>query len=67
MIRLLFKGIVSRKFDVLFWYHLKAWKFLNLFILSFFKISSFSCRIFEYSTFRGEFLLVTILLTHCAT
>jgi hypothetical protein len=26
-----FKGIVSRKFDILLLYHSKAWKFLHLF------------------------------------
>jgi hypothetical protein len=52
------KGIDSRKFDILFCYHSKTWKFLHLFYFTVFKkISSFSYRIFEYTTFSGAFLL----------
>jgi hypothetical protein len=53
-----FKGIVSRKFKIRFWYHSKAWKFLHLFLFYLFlKISSFSYRIIEYLTFSSEVLL----------
>jgi hypothetical protein len=50
----LLKGIVSRKFDM----PLDIQIFSTPFLFDpFLKISSFSCRIFEYKTFRGRFLL----------
>jgi ABC-type microcin C transport system permease subunit YejB len=52
------KGIVSRKFDMLFWCRWIDKHFLHLFLFyPFFKVSSFACKIFEYKTFRGRFLL----------
>jgi hypothetical protein len=43
-----FKGIVSRKFAMLFWYRCKAKNFYTFFLFHpFLKISSFSCRIFD--------------------
>jgi hypothetical protein len=52
------KGIVSRKFDMLFWCRWIDKYFLHLFYcIRFFKMSSFSCRIFGYKTFRGRFFI----------
>jgi hypothetical protein len=53
------KGIVSRKFDILFVGIIRQLGSFYTFFLfyPFFKIWSFSCRIFEYSTFSGEYLL----------
>jgi hypothetical protein len=51
-----FKGIVSRKFDMLLLVPLDRYKFSTAFLLyPFFKISSLSCRIFYYKMFSGGF------------
>jgi hypothetical protein len=57
----LLKGIVSRKFDMLLLVSLDRYKFSTPFLFyPFLKISSLSCRIFDYKMF-------TILLTNWAT
>jgi hypothetical protein len=51
----LFNGIISRKFDI---HYLIPFESLYTFPYYFLKnISLISCRTFEYSTFRGDFLL----------
>jgi hypothetical protein len=51
--KIYFTGIVSRKFGII----RKLGSFSPFLFHPFFKISSFSCRIFDYSTFSGEFSL----------
>jgi hypothetical protein len=54
----LFKGIVSRKFDMLLLVLLESEKFCtHVLLYPFLKISSFSCLILDYNMFGGDFLL----------
>jgi hypothetical protein len=53
-----FKGIVSWKFHILFLVSFESLEVSTPFLfIHFLKISSFSRRIFEYTTFSGELLL----------
>jgi hypothetical protein len=60
------KGIVSRKFDMLLLMPLDRYNFSTPFLLyPLLKISSLSCRIFDYKMFSGGALLSHN--TNCAT